>query len=100
MSWLAKTNANVVVNKPKKHVVFAAGRQGPPGVGGVSGSTFEHIQSVASSTWTINHNLGFRPNVSVTTMGGAEVLAEVLHISVNQTQITFDSPLAGIANFS
>jgi hypothetical protein len=100
MAWVNQTDKTVVVRKPNKHIVFSAGRQGPPGVDGASGSSFEHAQSVAASIWTVNHNLGFRPNVSVKTLGGLEVDAEVLHVSVNQVQVIFDSPSTGIANFS
>lgn len=77
--------------------IIGTGRQGPPGA---SGSSFEHIQSTPASTWVVNHNLGYRPNVSVKTPGGIEVMAEVLHVSINQVQIFFDSSATGIANFS
>jgi hypothetical protein len=68
--------------------------------GGGSGGAFEHIQSTPASTWVVNHNLGFRPNVSVKSVGGLEVDTEVLHISTNQVQILFDTNFTGIANFS
>lgn len=70
--------------------------------GGGSGGTsaYEHVQNIASATWTVNHLLGYRPNVSVKTAGGLEVMAEILHNSVNQTTIYLDSPMTGIANFS
>lgn len=79
--------------------VVTQGQQGPPGVS-IGSAVYEHIQSVPLASWTINHNLGFRPNVSVKSIGGLEVDAEVLHVSVTQVQIFFDLPATGIVNFS
>jgi hypothetical protein len=58
---------------------------------------FEHVQNTASDTWTINHNLGSRPSVSAYSVGGKEMLGEILHVSANQLNIYFDSPVTGIA---
>lgn len=59
-----------------------------------------HTQAVAATTWTINHNLGYRPTVRPMTVGGAEMTAEILHASANQALVYFDSPTAGIAVYS
>jgi hypothetical protein len=61
------------------------------------GSGYEFIQSSAAATWTINHNLGRNPVVSILSTGGIEVEAEVMHISPNQTVVNFASPFAGKA---
>lgn len=37
----------------------------PPAAGG--GAAYEHVQSVAAATWTVNHGLGLKP-VSVTVL--------------------------------
>lgn len=72
--------------------------QGPAGGGGGGGgSAYQHTQNSASSAWTVNHNLGYRPNVALTTLGGAEMWAEVLHVSANQVLVTFDNPTTGLA---
>lgn len=60
-------------------------------------ANYTHTQAVASATWTVNHNLGFKPAVKALTVGGVEVLAEVIHTSINQLMVYFDSPLAGQA---
>lgn len=60
-------------------------------------NTYTHIQSAASDTWTVNHNLGYRADVSLTTLGGAEFEAEVVHVSTNQCVVSLVSPLAGQA---
>jgi hypothetical protein len=58
---------------------------------------FDFVQAVASSTWTVAHNLGYNPDVTVYSSGGLEVVAEVLHIDSNNLTITFSSPFAGRA---
>lgn len=73
---------------------FFVGPRGLPGNGEVS---YEHTQSVASAAWVVNHNLGYRPAVSVLSMGGMQMLAEVQHNSLNQAFVYFDSPTTGQA---
>lgn len=60
-------------------------------------SRYQHNQSVASDTWTINHNFGYYPDTEVFSVGGKKMLAEVLNISVNQVQVFFDAQVAGFA---
>ena len=73
------------------------GPQGPPGASG--SDIYDHTQSVASDTWTVNHNLGVKPDVEVRNSGGGVVGAEVLHVSDNITMIFFSSPRTGSAHF-
>jgi hypothetical protein len=76
--------------------VFAVASQGPPGPPGMPGRGlgFE-ADFAAAAEWVVNHNLGFRPLVSVLTPGGAEMDAEVLHTSLNQCRVYFSAPAAG-----
>lgn len=72
--------------------------QGPPGPPGASAAGFDFVQASPASVWTIAHNLGFRPSVSVATVGGVEVEGgEVLHLTTNVLTITFDVAFAGTA---
>lgn len=73
------------------------GATGPAGADGSAAASFEFPQVSPASTWTINHNLGFRPTVGVFSAGGMEVEADVLHTTLNQTVITFNAPFAGFA---
>lgn len=74
------------------------GPQGNPGPSGGAASTYVHTQSSSLDVWTVAHNLGFRPTVTVTTTGGVEVAGgEVLHLSNNVLTITFDVAFTGIA---
>lgn len=63
--------------------------------GQVAGLSYLHTQSAAAATWTVNHNLGVRPAVSVRSPGGVEVEAEVAHTSANQCVVTFAAPYTG-----
>jgi len=72
----------------------------PLGGGSSSGVAYLHTQSSASALWTINHNLGFRPTVSILDPGGNEIEADVRHTSANQLVITFAVPLAGLARLT
>lgn len=78
----------------------ATGDTGAKGDQGEAGLfAYEHIQTVASDSWLVNHNLGRNPIVSVYSVGGREVNAEVVHINTNQTQILFAAPQTGAARF-
>jgi hypothetical protein len=65
----------------------------------LSGS-YAHTQSVSSATWTITHNLGYRPAVSVVDSGGNYVIGDVNYISTNSLTISFSSPFGGSAYLS
>lgn len=89
--------------KPSVTIVNA-GPIGPPGIqgegGGVSSPSYQHIQLVATTSWVINHNLGFRPNVSVFDDNGANVEATIIHHSINQAEVQLLTPRAGTARLS
>lgn len=73
------------------------GPQGPPGVSGGASSTYEHSQPSAAATWVINHNLGFKPSTTAYSVGGQLMLANIIHMSLNQARIYFDGPVSGFA---
>lgn len=62
-----------------------------------STSSYVHTQSSPSATWTVNHNLGYYPSVQIRSTGGVVIGGRVVHTSVNQSVITFNTPLAGTA---
>lgn len=86
----------VAVGQPTV-TISDVGTQGPPGP---SGASYDHVQAVASSTWTIPHNLGFFPAVDVFTVGGLKVLADVQHLSTNTAVVTLLAPMAGSARLT
>jgi hypothetical protein len=65
---------------------------------------YTHTQSSASSTWTVNHNLGRKPNVDVVIphTGQSEVVLplKIQVTSDNQVVITFTSAQTGIVRLS
>lgn len=69
-------------------------------VGGSGATGTNFVQALAASVWVINHNLGYRPAVQTFTTGGLEIGGTVLHLSLNQTTVTFKGPLAGTARLS
>lgn len=74
------------------------GPQGPSGGGGGGSSSPVNVaQTTPSSLWTVNHNLGFKPQVQVYSSGGVEVIAQVTHVSDNQYQVSFTSPRIGFS---
>lgn len=92
-------DAPIVVSVPTPATTIDVIAIGYPGVQGEPGGSpaFTHVQSSAETTWTIAHNLGFRPTVSVTTTGGLQMLGDVVHLSDNTLQLTFAVAVAGIA---
>lgn len=88
--------ARIEVTMEQVEVELAdVGLQGPPGPAGLS---YTHTQSTTATTWVVNHNLGFRPNVEVSDLGGMDISTgvEILHVSLNQVQILANQPLAGL----
>lgn len=59
--------------------------------------TFIHEQGVASSVWSIEHNLGKYPAVSVVDSAGNEIIAEVKYEDLDNLTITMQSAFKGRA---
>jgi hypothetical protein len=78
---------------PKKTLIVVKER----GLNGGGAVSFIHTQSSPSSEWIINHNLCFRPDVTVLDTGGQVVGVLVQHISDNQARVYAEPALAGVA---
>lgn len=76
------------------------GPPGPPGPPGEDAGSHVHVQIDASTSWLINHNLGFYPNPDVYDETGRRIRAAVIHHSINQMELQFLSPRTGTANLS
>lgn len=79
--------------------------QGGGGSGGgglaLSDVSYRHYQSTASNVWTITHNLGFRPNVTVVDSGGTEAIpGTVKYQSDSVVVLTFSASFGGEAYLS
>jgi hypothetical protein len=63
-------------------------------------SFFVHNQSSASNTWTINHGLGYRPNVTVVDNNETQVEGDVQYQNDNTVIIRFVAEFSGKAYLS
>ncbi|WP_228895608.1 hypothetical protein [Acidovorax sp. Leaf73] len=80
------------VERPLAIATAYVGPPGPPG-----GMTYTHTQAIATAVWTVAHNLGRRPSVSVTDHLGNVVHADVRYLDDDMVQITHGSALIGFA---
>lgn len=82
------------------------GPTGATGAGGISAGdipdlvAYTHTQSATSNSWTISHNLGFYPNVTVFDSGNSMVEGSVTHTSINSLTIAFSATISGTAHLS
>lgn len=61
---------------------------------------YTHIQSVPSATWTITHDLGFMPNITVVDSGDNVVEGSYNYQSSSTVVLTFDGAFSGKAYLS
>ena len=89
----------MIVVRPivNKVIVRAPGPAGPPGP---ASAFYIHEQTVASATWTIAHNLGFKPSVELFGAGSQEIEGDIVHASANITTVYFTIPITGFARLT
>lgn len=61
---------------------------------------YTHTQGVASNTWTITHNLGFYPNLTVQDSAGTIYEGEITYTDSGSLTVTFSSAFSGKAYLS
>jgi hypothetical protein len=62
--------------------------------------SYTHTQSSSATTWTINHNLGFKPSVELFDNGSQEIDGHVVHTSANQVVVSFTKAITGFARLN
>ena len=62
--------------------------------------SYVHTQGVASNTWTVTHNLGFYPNVTVQDSSGTIYEGEILYTTLDSLTLTFSASFSGQAFLS
>jgi hypothetical protein len=62
--------------------------------------SYTHTQGSASNAWVINHNLGFKPNVTVVDSAGNIVEGEIAYTNTNSLTVSFQSAFSGTAYIS
>jgi len=85
---IRETDAPVVT------VEMASAIRGAPGPAGVG---YTWTQDIALSTWTIPHNRGGYPSVTVVDTTGRQVEPDVQYVDENIIQVIHGSPFAGKA---
>jgi hypothetical protein len=63
----------------------------------VGGTRLVKVQSTPSTTWVINHNLGYYPNIQTLEADGREFIGDVVHIDLNTAQVSFTRAKSGLA---
>jgi len=58
---------------------------------------FEYSQGTPLLSWSIIHNLGKYPSVTITDSSGTELECEVIHNDLNSLTLNFSEPFAGNA---
>ena len=107
---VTKTNNLTTVIHPAEQVleVHDPGPAGPQGPAGPpvdytaipSLVSYRHNQNAVSDFWTITHNLGFLPNVTVFNSANGMVEGNVVHTSINALTIDFSASFSGYAVLS
>jgi hypothetical protein len=60
-------------------------------------TTYEHVQSAPATTWTIAHNLGFKPAITILDSAGSKIETDIQHIDNMTATSTTSFPFAGTA---
>jgi hypothetical protein len=71
-----------------------------PPEGGVGDLNYLHVQNTPASIWSIVHNLGKRPSVSVMDSAGTLVIGQVIYIDDSALEIHFSAPFGGVASLN
>lgn len=67
------------------------------GEDGKGASSYVHTQLVASAEWTISHNMGKYPSVSIVDSGDNIVMGDVRYIDENTVTVRFNGAFSGTA---
>lgn len=72
------------------------GPPGPPGDGSTAGS-YVHTQAVADDTWTVVHELGYYPAVSIVDSAGSVLIAAIEYVDITSVIVRFSGATSGKA---
>lgn len=88
-----RPRGSVTVTKTINNTVVVDDRISALTVGSEQG--YVHTQSSVSDVWVINHNLGFKPAVTVLNNSGEVVHGEVQYTGEQQVTVRFTAPFTG-----
>jgi hypothetical protein len=93
LALTVKTSNGAIVDEQFYSIILHAGLSGD--------KAFTHTQTASSSSWTINHGLGKKPSVTVTTLAtGVQVIGEVTYTNNNTIVVSFAAAVSGIAHLN
>ena len=91
------SNYQTLRNKPRINGVELSGDLTAEELGITSDQHYTHKQAQAAKVWTIAHNLGKRPAVTVVDSAGTVVIGEVDYLDDNTVRLTFCAAFSGTA---
>lgn len=65
-----------------------------------AGKAFKWEQREPAATWTIKHDLGYKPAVRVIDSAGSVVIGDVRHLGENEVVVSFSGAFSGEAYLS
>lgn len=60
---------------------------------------YEFTQSIPLSTWTVNHNLGYKPNSIEVEVSGEVIWTRHDHVDVNTFTVSFAANNSGVVRY-
>lgn len=88
-----RPRGSVTVTKTVNNTIVVDDRISALTVGSEQG--YVHNQTSVSDVWVINHNLGFKPAVTVINNSGEVVHGEVQYTGEQQVTVRFTAPFTG-----
>jgi hypothetical protein len=104
-----KKNVVQITQSTNTITIASSGPQGPKGetgaagangTNGINGGNFTFEQQTPSASWSITHNLGYRPAVTVQDYGKIILEGELNHITANNLTVKFSEAISGYAYLS
>lgn len=83
---------------PDADKIPATGSNGKIALSLQAAETYVHNQGIPAFTWTVNHNLGKKPSITVLDTASREIEVVVEHVSDNQAVLTLGVELSGTAH--
>ena len=59
--------------------------------------SYRHVQTQNNNTWTIVHNLGYKPSVTTIDLDGTEIHGDIIYTNNNELTVTFSEQVKGEA---
>jgi hypothetical protein len=89
-----------VSEKEPVNVSVVTGLPGPVGPPGPSGGSYVFVQGAPTETWTIDHSLGYYPNITIVDSSGAVIEGDIIYADDDTLVVTFSAAFSGKAFLS